>query len=871
MKRLLLVIITIFLLSLPSFAAHIIGGEMRYTYLSQGASPNSKNYRITLWLARGELGAAFAPFYIVAIYNNDNGQKVNGTAGSTGNNWQVVQDNPPGIQNVPIILPSCIQGAPILNYTYSTYSMNIELPNNLNGYTVAFQTCCRIDGMINVGNSVGSTYSCVIPGSNQLNIGNDSSPQFGVAINVVCKNAPFTLNFSATDADSDSLVYSLCDANNGGAAVNAGFDNPASPPYPLVPYNFPYTNTNPFGTGATINPQTGIISGLAPDFGKYVVCVCIAVYRNGVRIANHKKDLIVQVSDCVVTVANPMPDFTTCDGFNLQFFHTSTGANTVFWDFGVTSLTNDTSDIANPSFTFPDTGVYRVKFVINRGTSCADSVYRNIGVYPGFFPGFIATGSCFNNPYQFTDTTNTRYGTVNSWSWNFGDAATLADTSRIRNPQWTYPSTGPRDVRLIVTNSKGCIDTAIVSVNVLDKPAIGLAFRDTLICRNDAVQLNANGNGVFSWTPPVNIINANTATPTVSPVSTMWYYVNINDNGCINRDSVQVRVVNGVTLRAINDTTICQGDAVQLNATSDGLTFNWTPVTNLNNPNIINPVATLNNTATYNVTARIGTCIATDQVTITTVPYPIANAGTDPTICYNGSIQLNGSMNGTRFTWTPTTYLDNPNVLNPVSSPPRTTQYILSAFDTQGCPKPGRDTVIITVLPRVRAYAGRDTTVVVGQPLQLTGTGGLNYVWSPATGLSNPNIFNPVGRYTAAIDSVRYKLIVTDIAGCSDSAFLTVRVFRTTPSVFVPTAFTPNGDGLNDKIYPIAVGIQQIKYFSIFNRWGQRVFNTTADRAGWDGRINGTLQASGVYVWMVSAIDYTGVPIFLKGTVALIR
>ena len=854
-------------------AAHIIGGEMRYTYLSPGASPNSKSYRITLWLARGELGAAFAPSYVVAIYNNDNGSKINGTAGSTGNNWLVIQDNPPGVQNVPIVLPSCIQGAPVLNYTYSTYSMNIELPNNLNGYTIAYQTCCRIDGMINVGNSVGSTYSCVIPGSNQLSIGNDSSPQFGVAVNVICRNAPFTLNFSATDADGDSLVYSLCDANNGGAAVNAGFDNPAAPPYPLVPYNSPYTSTNPFGTGATINTQTGIISGLAPNFGKYVVCVCIAVYRNGVRIASHKKDLIVQVSDCEIPAATLNPRPVTCDGFSLTFQNETPSSliNSFFWDFGVPLLANDTSNLANPTFVYPDTGIYIVKLVTNRNQSCSDSTTTTVRVYPGFFPGFIATGSCFTNPYQFTDTTNTRYGTVNSWKWDFGDIPTLADTSRIRNPQWTYPSPGPRDVRLIVTNSKGCIDTAIVSVNVLDKPSISLAFNDTLICRNDAVQLNASGTGVFSWTPPINIINANTATPTVSPTSTMWYYVNINDNGCINRDSVRVRVVNAVTLRAINDTTICQGDAIQLNATSDGLTFNWTPVTNLNNPNIINPVATTNTTTTYNVTARIGTCVATDQVVVTTVPYPIANAGTDPTICYNGSIQLNGSMNGSRFIWSPTSYLSNPNVLNPVSSPPRTTQYILSAYDTLGCPKPGRDTIVITVLPRVRAYAGRDTVVVIGQRLQFNGTGGVNYVWSPSTGLSNPSIFNPVGVYNASIDSVRYKLVVTDIAGCADSAFLTVRVFRTNPSVFVPTAFTPNNDGLNDIIAPIAVGIQQIKYFSIFNRWGQRVFITTADRAGWDGRINGTLQASGVFVWMVSAIDYMGVPIFLKGTVALIR
>ena len=159
----------------------------------------------------------------------------------------------------------------------------------------------------------------------------------------------------------------------------------------------------------------------------------------------------------------------------------------------------------------------------------------------------------------------------------------------------------------------------------------------------------------------------------------------------------------------------------------------------------------------------------------------------------------------------------------------------------------------------------------MGQPLQFNGTGGLNYLWSPATGLSSTTIFNPIGVYNASIDTVRYKLIVTDIAGCADSAFVTVRVFKTNPYIFVPTAFTPNNDGRNDVIRPIAVGIQKINYFSVYNRWGQLVFTTTENRKGWDGRIGGRLQNSGVFVWMVSAVDYLGAPIFLKGTVALIR
>lgn len=870
MKRYLLAIILFLSLSASSEAAHIIGGEMRYAYIGPGTAPNSKLFKITLWLARGETGAAFAASYVVGVFNNDNGTKVIGTAAN--NNWLVTMDNPPGIQAVPIILPECIQGAPVLNYTYATYSMTIELPDNQNGYTITYQTCCRIDGMINVGNSTGSTYNCVIPGVNQLGSGNDSSPVFGVSVNVICKNAPFTLNFAAVDPNpGDSLVYSLCDAYNGGAATNAGFNDPAPPPYASVNYNFPYTGTNPLGTSASIDPQTGIISGIAPDFGKYVVCVCVNVYRSGVWIATHRKDLIVQVSDCVVTVANPMPDFVTCDGFNIQFSHTSTGANSVFWDFGDLTTLADTSLTNNPSYTYPDTGIYKVKLIINRGTGCVDSAIRNIGVYPGFFPGFRVTGSCFTNPFQFTDTSSANYGVINSWSWNFGDATTLADTSHIQNPQWTYPGPGPKDVTFIVTSSKGCIDTVQQTVNVLDKPVLSLDFADTLICRNDAVQLVANGTGVFSWTPPVNIIGANTATPTVSPATTTWYHVSLNDNGCVNNDSVRVRVIPTVTLQAIADTTICQGDAIQLGASTDGLQYSWTPAANLDNPNILTPTAVTNTTTTYQITSTVGSCSATDDVVVTTVPYPIATAGPDPIICYNTSTQLNGSIVGSSFTWSPASYLSNATILNPIATPPRTTQYILSAYDTLGCPKPGRDTLVVTVNPKIIAFAGRDTTVVVGQPLQFNGSGGVNYFWTPSTGLNDPNIQNPVGIYGADIDSVRYKLIVTDAIGCADSAYITVRVFKTNPYIFVPTAFTPNGDGLNDVVRPIAVGIEKINYFSIYNRWGERVFISSVNGQGWDGRINGRTQGSGVFVWMVSAVDYLGNHIFLKGTVTLIR
>ena len=409
------------------------------------------------------------------------------------------------------------------------------------------------------------------------------------------------------------------------------------------------------------------------------------------------------------------------------------------------------------------------------------------------------------------------------------------------------------------------------TIDLVDKPPLTMGFKDTLICAADDIQLQATGTGNWSWTPLINIIGPNTSNPVVDPPSTTTYYVELENGGCRNRDSVKVRVITAVSVAARPDTTICQGDPVQLGAITDGLSYSWTPTATLTDPNILNPIATPLTTTTYQLQSTVGSCSSIDNVTIRVVPYPKANAGPDTVICYNTSAQLNGSHDGSSFTWTPVNYLSNGGILNPMAIPPRTTPFILSAFDTQGCPKPGRDTVLVTVLPRIMPFAGNDTSIIVGQPLQFNAIGGVDYSWSPAFGLSSTSIPNPVGTYDGSIDSIRYRVDVYNEAGCFDSAFITVKIFKTTPMIFVPSAFTPNNDGRNDLIRPIAVGIQKINYFRIFNRWGQMVFSTSTNGHGWDGRIGGALQGTNVFVWMVSAVDYLGKAYFQKGIVTLIR
>jgi gliding motility-associated-like protein len=155
--------------------------------------------------------------------------------------------------------------------------------------------------------------------------------------------------------------------------------------------------------------------------------------------------------------------------------------------------------------------------------------------------------------------------------------------------------------------------------------------------------------------------------------------------------------------------------------------------------------------------------------------------------------------------------------------------------------------------------------------LQLQATGGVRYEWKPGTGLSGTTIANPVALYSTPSSGILYKVMAYNEANCADSAYIKVKVFQTVPSVFVPNAFTPNHDGKNDLLRPIAVGMAHIDYFRVFNRWGQLVFSTTVNEQGWDGTVAGKLQPSGTYVWLVKATDYTGAPYIERGTLVLIR
>jgi gliding motility-associated-like protein len=847
-------------------ADHITGGEMSYTYLGKNGS--EYQYSVTLKLfMRCNSGRRFNDPATISIFDRVSNNRIKDlSVGLT------MQEN----INLPANSNPCITNPPTVCYDVGYYIFTVSVPENSNGYLLVSQVNYRIAGINNLSPGyglIGATYTAEIPGTAQAAVQNNSAHFTGTDLVVVCANNSFTYSFAAADADNDRLHYSFCEAYESGTFGTEV--PPPAPPYSSVPYGQNFSGSIPLGENVQLNENTGLIQGIAPSAGVYVVTVCVEEIRNGVVIATQRKDLQINVTECSIAAASLLPEYQLCKNttsISVSNLSNSPLINSYDWQLfnnsGISIYSTTNSSI---SYNFTDTGLYSIKLYINKGQQCSDSTSALIRVYPGLEAGFNFSGICVNKPTSFLNASNVVYGTIDSWLWNFGDASTLADSSHAKNPVYTYAQTGISNAQLIVSTTKGCRDTAQKAVSILDKPPINLAFKDTLICKGDSLKLHVKGEGNFNWTPLLNINNATSTEPVVYPANTTKYFVQLNDNGCINSDSVQVNVVNSVSLVMNADTVICENDQAFLGATTNGLQFLWTPSLSIIDASQLNAVAQPAITTTYQLTTSIGHCSTKGNMIVKAVPYPKVNAGIDTIICFNTICQLRGDTDGSSFSWSPAATLSDANVLSPIARPQVSTTYVLSAYDTKGCPKPGLDSVIVTVLPKIIPNAGNDTAVVAGQPLQLNASGGVSYSWFPQFNLSTATIADPIAIFNEGADVLRYGVRVYNEAGCVDSAFITIKVFQTPPVVFVPTAFTPNNDGKNDVLRPIAAGIIKIEYFRIYNRWGQLVFSTSTNGKGWDGTIGGKGQGTNTFVWEVKATDYTGKIYTQKGVITLIR
>lgn len=893
MKR--LVIILLFFLSFLSqaFAGHINGGEVFYEYLGPGSASNTSRYELTLRLFRdetqpcgtGSLACLPTSAYISVFENAAPFRKI----------LDILVNRTNANILTLTTYPACISSKPVVSYEAYSYVDQVVLADNDAGYIVIFQTCCRAFNN-NVDNdprttsgAPGSTYEAIIPGNRILPGEKNSSAVFNLKDTVIaCKESDFRLDFGATDPDGDILTYAFAAAFDGGSFNTAEPVPAAIVNYRSIRYLFPYSATQPLGANVLINSQTGTINGTAPPSGNYVVCVVCYEWRNGIIIAEHRKDFTFKVNNCSLPQVSLATSSLSSGGIKVNFINCNTNSiqlenlspdpfgliNSFYWDFGVLGTDADTSIMETPVFAYPDTGIYQVTLIANKGQECTATATAAVAIYPGFTPDFRITGSCVETPYQFTDLSTAAHGNVNFWLWDFGETGIQSDFSMLANTTYTYPSTGNKTVKLIVASTKGCKDSVEVNLAVGPGPQLSVPFDNTVMCSVDTIRLNVNAvtpNPTYTWYPNYNILYANTDTPRVFPKLDTEYIIRVDDGACKDSLRIFIKVVDKVTTELLPDTSICERDQILLRNNTNAVNFIWTPDIDLDATDIAEPTATPLQDTKYLVRASVGSCFAIDSVIIKVVPYPLADAGYEATICYGKSLQLAGVTDGSSFVWEPKNTLIQFNTLTPVAGPLDTTKYYFYAYDTLGCAKPGIDSVIVNVVPKVIANAGFDTTVVIQQPLQFNASGGAHYTWSPGTYLSDPNIGNPIAVYPSGTQKISYQVTASTPEGCIGTDSITVFVFQTKPELFIPTAFSPNNDGLNDVFRPSLAGMKQLNYFSVYNRWGQLLFTTNKLNEGWDGVFKGTKQLAGTYVYMAEAVNYLGAVVRKRGTVQLIR
>lgn len=341
-----------------------------------------------------------------------------------------------------------------------------------------------------------------------------------------------------------------------------------------------------------------------------------------------------------------------------------------------------------------------------------------------------------------------------------------------------------------------------------------------------------------------------------------------DSSGCFDSVDKQVDVKFVPFADAGPDQSFCSGDELTLEA-SGGVGYKWTPTEFLSSPDSAKTEAQPTRTIRYSVivTHSLG-CTDTDSVLITFKGVsPLVNAmPDDTTVCQGTPVQMQVS-GAITYTWNPTNNLSNPQSSSPTATVQLPTLYTVTGIDSNGCR--GVDSVLINVFDPFSVLASanppgyncHETTIY------FNATGADKYVWHPGYYFDDSTISNP-----SAIVSTP---TVFTVEGISENGCVKVDTIKIAANyntiVFVPDAFTPNNDGLNDKIKPLVICDFELEYFKVYNRWGENVFSTTNVNDGWDGLYGGSPADVGVFNYMVKGTGSNGKPIFVKGNFTLIR
>ena len=411
----------------------------------------------------------------------------------------------------------------------------------------------------------------------------------------------------------------------------------------------------------------------------------------------------------------------------------------------------------------------------------------------------------------------------------------------------------------ILGNSIGCAPTQITFAGALIKP-------DT-----SAIKWNwvfDNGNTSSLQMPPTQPYN-NAGVYNIRLIASIA-------EGCSDTAKYITTIFNKPIVDAGQGGTICNNQTIKL-IPAGADTYTWNSNASLScllcDTTLANPKVK----TTYYVTGTtINGCTNSDSVVVDVKqPFKITVSKGD-SICKGEFASLN-AFGTDNFEWKPPTWLNNPNVSNPISQPDTSITYMVVGQDSANCyTDTGYVKIKVYPIPFVNITNGNLVTLEVGKTVILntqTSLDVISFLWAPPQGLSCTSCSNPT---VSTRENITYKVKASNAGNCSSTDEIKVSMLCGKASIFVPNTFSPNGDGMNDVFYPRGNGLGQVKSLRIFNRWGQVVFqktNFTANDAsmGWDGRMNGTDLPSDVYVYFLEVYCINNEVVTFKDNVSLLR
>jgi len=471
---------------------------------------------------------------------------------------------------------------------------------------------------------------------------------------------------------------------------------------------------------------------------------------------------------------------------------TATAANGVTGSGVYSGPGTNVTGTFNP--TVAGVGVHTIKYVFTASGGCADSIMQTIRVFAKPTAAFSVSGNiCLKDSVQFTNASTISSGNINSWSWIFGDGNT-ATYSNGNAFYHTYTSFGNYNAKLVVVSDSACVsDTAFQPVTIHPLPAVDFTL-PAFVCM-------PAGNAAFT----------NTSTLSGGSITNLSFAWNFGDGNT----SVQ-----------------------------------------------ISPTHTYATVGTYNVrltaTSQQGCVADTVKQLSSFFPQPDAKFGISaPELCEGVASVFSDSSSAplsaiATYAWDfgngTTSNQPNPTV---TYATPGNYSVKLVVTNTQGCTS---DTETATVKVNLQPVvdAGTEKTVSQFSSVQLSPTVNsttLNFAWTPAATLDNPNSLNPTA---TPLDNTWYKLTATGDGGCfaTDSVLIKVLI-----AITIPNAFSPNNDGVNDVWNIKGLANYSKARIELFSRSGQLVYRSIGYNTPWDGKRNGQALPEGVYYYIIEPND----------------